>query len=79
MGMGMETGSCTQMVDWNMEVENEMKMDLAHSRISAEMSMPSEMGMTKCGYAYNADTALRARGEGEGGGDVAAAPPGASR
>jgi hypothetical protein len=42
-----------------MEVENEMKMEMgtAHSRISLEMSMPSEMVIKKRGCAYNADTA----------------------
>ncbi|KAJ7870712.1 hypothetical protein B0H13DRAFT_2555985 [Mycena leptocephala] len=41
MGMGMETERCTQKVDWNLEVENEMKMEMgtAHSRISVEMEM----------------------------------------
>jgi hypothetical protein len=48
----------------NMEMENKMEIRTAHSRISVDMSMPSEMGMTKCGYAYNADTALRTRGSG---------------
>ncbi|KAJ7840618.1 hypothetical protein B0H13DRAFT_2415804 [Mycena leptocephala] len=59
-GMGMETEGCTQMVDWNMEVENEMKMEMgtAHSRISVEMKMK------KRGCTYNADTALHARGRG---------------
>jgi hypothetical protein len=46
MEVEMETEGCTQMVDWNMEVENEMKMEMgtAHSWISVEMLTPSEIG-----------------------------------
>jgi hypothetical protein len=56
MEVEMEMEGCTQIVNWNMEVEDEMEMDTAHSRISVEM------GMKKCGCAYNAYNALRSTG-----------------
>ncbi|KAJ7840624.1 hypothetical protein B0H13DRAFT_2366142 [Mycena leptocephala] len=45
-GGGDRDGEVHEMVDWDMEVENEMKMEMgtAHSWISVEMLTPSEIG-----------------------------------
>jgi hypothetical protein len=60
MGMEVETDKCTQMVDRDRGGERGGDGDV--HRAFAHLGIPLEMQMKKPGCAYNAGTALRARG-----------------